>query len=52
MLKLKSLKESASKSDGLRIMIARYPIRGQTIEDREWDEFRVSYIRNMLNGRR
>ena len=29
MLKLKSLKEPPSRDDGLRIMIARYGIRGQ-----------------------
>jgi uncharacterized protein YeaO (DUF488 family) len=40
MLKLKSLKEPASKDDGLRIMIARYGIRGQKKEDREWDEWK------------
>jgi uncharacterized protein YeaO (DUF488 family) len=39
LLKLKSLKERASKDDGLRIMIARYPIRGQKIEDREWQQW-------------
>jgi uncharacterized protein YeaO (DUF488 family) len=40
MLKLKSLKEPTSKDDGLRIMIARYGIRGQKKEDREWDEWK------------
>jgi uncharacterized protein YeaO (DUF488 family) len=39
MLKLKSLKEPPSKSDGIRIMIARYPIRGQRTADREWDQW-------------
>ena len=39
MLKLKSLKQTASNLDGLRIMIARYPIRGQRIENREWHEW-------------
>lgn len=40
MLKLKSLKEPTSKDDGLRIMIARYGIRGQKKEYREWDQWK------------
>lgn len=36
VLRLKSLKEPSSKEDGIRIMIARYPIRGQRREDRDW----------------
>jgi uncharacterized protein YeaO (DUF488 family) len=40
MLKLKSLKEPPSRDDGLRIMIARYGIRGQKKEYRQWDQWK------------
>ena len=40
MLKLKSLKEPTSKDDGLTIMIARYGIRGQKKEYRQWDQWK------------
>jgi uncharacterized protein YeaO (DUF488 family) len=36
-IKLKSLKQPASPDDGLRIMIARYPLRYQKVKDRDWE---------------
>lgn len=38
-IKTKRVYDKPEPEDGIRIMIARYPIRGQRKEDRQWNEW-------------